>query len=500
MLAVASIALVAFMIVVYAFGPSGLGVSPDSVGYREAALSLTKSEGFLGPRGEPFIDQPPLYPAMLAATATVLRVDIERAAVLLHALLFGVVAVLVAVLCQHLTGSWPTAVVAAILIVLSTSFQVSAGYLLSELLFVSLQLAAFLMLAIWASTSRSTILLVGTALASGAASVTRYAGVATICACIVSVLFLSRTDYRERLRNAGMFAIIASMPLGLWFVRTAIVADAPFGHRSVSRFGFLDNIGLTFKTFAALITPQMRDVARANDVATVIAAVVSTAIVGTGVVFAARLRDRRHMLAIIGFALAAYVAFIVSTASIVAYDTIDTRLLMPVLPLIMVLFVAGLWSIRRRAPVLFGVILAFTVAWSVSSAIGTNWRIAQWRADGLSGYSSAIWDSSGVLNAVKVGWRETPERTYSNGDDLLWYRSRLAARRLPKQRNHNSNVVMLGASAVNRSWPISGAYIIWFDKIDREYLFDPGELGAFMNVILIRRFSDGAIYFVQARS
>src|SRR2546425_258486 len=80
-------ALGAAMVLVAAAG-HGAGLTPVSVGYVSVARSLLAGKGFVDWTGQPFVDQPPLFPLALASIGWLARADPLSAVPLFNAVVF----------------------------------------------------------------------------------------------------------------------------------------------------------------------------------------------------------------------------------------------------------------------------------------------------------------------------------------------------------------------------------------------------------------------------
>ena len=85
-----AVSVVGALLVLIATSRYGTGLTPDSGCYISAARSLAAGRGLLPHSGNPFVEWPPLFPALLALTA---RLGIEpiTAARYLNAMIFGAI-------------------------------------------------------------------------------------------------------------------------------------------------------------------------------------------------------------------------------------------------------------------------------------------------------------------------------------------------------------------------------------------------------------------------
>ena len=195
----------------FSYGP---GLGPDSAIYVKVARNLLAGEFFRQLYGEPFILQPPLYPALLAAASLPLG-DPKDAIAPLNAAISGATIVVV--------GTWlrrriESRFVAAwgVLAVACSHPLVWAGAIGFPLaLFILLTMAALINADNYFRDGRRSSL-VWASLFSSLAWLTHYTGGAAVVA--VAVLLVARPDaaLSARIKRAVSYAVGGAAPLVLW--------------------------------------------------------------------------------------------------------------------------------------------------------------------------------------------------------------------------------------------------------------------------------------------
>jgi hypothetical protein len=123
------------------------------------------------------------------------------------------------------------------------------------------------------------------------------------------------------------------------------------------------------------------------------------------------------------------------------------------------------------------------------------------------GYSGRLWKESSIVQYLQHEPLQTSHIIYSNAPDVLYILVNLSAKTSPAKTAYNSSgVTPLSGPRVNDlsrigdSWPESNdSYLIWFDKIEREYLFTLSDLQSVADFRQINRFDDGGTYLVSRR-
>lgn len=211
-------AVLGFVLVLLAT-PYGIGTSPDSVIYLNAADNILSGNGVsvtIAPNQyQPLTQYPPLYPVTLAALGYfgITPYDFGRwFSGIVYALNIFLVG---AVLIRLIPGSiWP-ALTAAMLMLFAPVMVGIHIMAWSEPLFVLFTLLCFLLLSEYFNNLK-LVWIITASIFAGLAILTRFAGAAVIAACI-SALFLldKKTRFILRLRNALLFILISFAPLVL---------------------------------------------------------------------------------------------------------------------------------------------------------------------------------------------------------------------------------------------------------------------------------------------
>src|SRR5258708_6030462 len=210
-LAFAIILLVAFAGMMFATR-SGAGLTPDSLTYVNAARQLMQGEPLTeisaNGKANPYTHFPPLFPVLMAITSTLLRTDPSQAGRYINCLLFGLNALLVA-LVLHRAGS---------------RFYIHL-MVWSEPLFILLMLSGIYFLQRFLQSNSISDLAIS-ALAVGLSALVRYVGVAFIVAEFFYILFLVRKAWRTQLRLLLLQGVVASTPIALWSIRNIAISGS----------------------------------------------------------------------------------------------------------------------------------------------------------------------------------------------------------------------------------------------------------------------------------
>jgi len=213
-------------IVAYACTPWGVLVDFDSYYYLSAATSLIQGHGFgyLTSAGSisPLTHYPPLYSTVLAIFSLLTGRDMLLSARITACLLIGLNAFIFGWLSSRYTCSaWTGAAVTALFAASTVNLGLIVAGLSEGLFFVFVLLALFCVAE--AIYSESKAWLIGAALCSASASLTRYAGIGIILAGGMAILLLGCRAWKNRIVALLAYGSIAGLPLGLWDLRNLLL-------------------------------------------------------------------------------------------------------------------------------------------------------------------------------------------------------------------------------------------------------------------------------------
>jgi hypothetical protein len=209
------------MTAVWRSTPYGLGLVNDSATYAEGATSLLAGKGYVrisgGGEVKPITHFPPLFSIVLASLGFA-GLDLLTGARVLITILFGVDILLVGLSVYKISQRMGFAIFGALLLAVSDLHLGVYSFALSEPLFLTLMLAAYLSLGQsidhphWSWSALTGLLL-------SLAYLTRYAGVSLFIATIL-VLLIIRPPML--LRRVGIIVAGAILPIFSWLVYSLV--------------------------------------------------------------------------------------------------------------------------------------------------------------------------------------------------------------------------------------------------------------------------------------
>lgn len=471
----------------YATSRYGAGVNTDSIGYLGLAGDIAERGGeFLGEALA--VEQPPGYPAALAGLSRVTGIRPADVARGVGAGCAGIVVGLAALCVGRVTASpWLRGLV-PFGVGLAMPMLVVCTMAWSEPLFMALVMAVLVLLS-GPSRSPARIVLIG--LLTAAAFLTRYAGAVLLPTVGLTVLARRDLSWRERGIRLALFAAVALGPIVLYVLRNREVSGTLLGYRLPAAAGFTGQAVLAAR---AVVSWSGVGTLQSHPWAALCAlAGLGLALAGLGGKDAVRAGLLPHAVFVAGYA-----AFLVWSSSRVLFDPIDTRLMAPIHPSLVVLAAGLLAPEAARRPLGLAVLALLWFAGPVRATLrGAHERARQ----GAGGYSAVAWRESPLIRALTL---EVPRDAviFSNGPDAIGFLAGRSAEMLPPYRaGYVDSRPPVEPEALFREYArLDGAFIVWFDRKNRPHVYSPGKLAEAGRLEPVARFPDGAIYRFRSRN
>lgn len=488
------LALLGMALLGWSLGQFGAGLSPDSVGYISVARGLATGHGLRLADGSLLVNQPPLYPLLLATGTVLFRVDPLAVAPMLNVLLFGVTVGLSGLLCVALIDATALALLGTAAIAVSVPLVNVTLMAWSEPLFIAL-LAAAMVLALRYRERPTTSRLLGWALVVALASLTRYAGIALIGAGVGTIVLVSGIGWRHRVRDVVRFTVVAAAPLAAWMLRNRSISGTLTGDRSPSDSPFWQNLERSAAVLGAWFVPGAGE--------SVLPALVLVALALLLVGWSWR-RDGGAWLGAaiarwspVWLAAMGYAAFLVLTATFTGLDPLDDRLWSPAVVPLMLLVLAllerlGVLTIAAaRAPWLHDVLPIATLLWLVLPLHASYGVVAQYREDGGSGFGDRGWRESETIAYLRAHPNDC--YVYSNEPDAITILTGIPAELSPLKSEHGLTRV----TPLPAVWPAERrACLVWFTQESWDVLWNTDDLRTKVRLELVREIVDGKVYLL----
>jgi hypothetical protein len=471
----------------------GVGITPDSVVYLEAARNLADGRGLVtsdeGIELRPLTRFPPAYPAALALP-TALGADSLDAARWLALALFGANVALVGLLiARSAPGSRWLPAIGAVLIACSPEMAMLHGAALSEPLFLLLGFSGLLLLSRHLEQPRDSVLLAA-ALATGLATLTRYVGLALVATGLLAILLAANPSARRRARDAAIFAAVGLLPIAAWALRNRLAGGSATGRS----FAF-HPIGPDAFALAASSAGEWLLAGRVGALA---AGLLAAGLLACALHWLATGAARAPLPRILALFVPVYLLLLIASICFVdAATPLGGRILSPMLVALLALALGGVGArIRaRRSFAIPAALLALVLAAGYARET-TGW-VRERAALGGAGFGSLAWRTSPTLRRVA----ELPAgaRIYSNARDAVLILTGRTTFWLPAPVDAETRLPRPGylpeLERIRSGLRAEHTALVWFDGVFwRWYLPSGPDLRSRLPIRLETRLPDGEIW------
>ncbi len=487
-------ALAGFFIIHVFTRHSGIGVSPDSVVYMSVASNLYEHGILKDFSMIPVADFPCFYPVFLAFVRFIARTDIMCFAPFLNGLLFAMLIYLSGWImekftCRSKLYKW----ILLVVIVASPCLLEIYSMLWSETLFILLTLLFIPAIRFYfKSYSLSTLFLAGGIAAL--ACITRYAGITLPATAGLLILLDIRMKPAKKMAHMIIFGLTAVSLLALNLLRNVLINGTLTGHREKGITSFRQNMHDLGSVFCDWLPFFNGRYAFAEAIA-------AFWIIAFIALFIRRRVKESGFHSYDNIATAffiVYFLFIVVSATLSRYQTLNSRLLSP-------LFIPWIWGASSWIPgrLIFlpdraaRMRMAIGMA-GLAAAVCFLW--GQWLADnetwdgvkdaGIPGYTEDPWRNSETIKYVQtnkdqIGRFQKQYTLYSNAPDAIWFFMGLHSDMLP----HKDFKKDIAEFLAEKSF-----YIIWFNDGVNPDLIPIEYISAHKKLVESHLFGDGAVY------
>lgn len=492
------VAFVAFVAVVLATSRFGVGLAPDSVVYANGARNLADGNGFTNLDGGPIALFAPGYAAVLAL-ADLVGIDVFDFARYFDAAMLALVVLLAYALARRHLHS-PVVIQAATLLVGSSAVLLEIfTKALSESAFVPVTLASVIVCEeiMWRPAGiraeATAVVLVW------AAFYLRYPGIVLAGVGAGAVLARARViGWRPAVARAGVFvAACVSAPV-LWMLRNVDAVGDPLGPRYAASRSLTRNVAdvageLSVWAATDLVPGAIRVLVFGSVI--VIVAVLGV-LLGVRRIHLPHDADRLAPLALF---VAAYVVYLVVSASLVAFRPIETRFLVPVfVPLV----VLGAWLFEKLRDALPRARSTMNMAGVVFVVVNVVWFVdstVTFAREGAGGYARDRWQHSALLRDAA---RLDPEvLTFTNDIRAVELFLGVPMPQVVAKRKHaETEEETTSLPDFVRTVECAGrARLVWFEPNNRPQLYTPEDLARSLGVRPLAVHPDGVVYELLPR-
>ena len=483
----------------------GVGMSPDSLVYLSTAKSLINGKGYVIHDGSAVTNWPPLYPTLLAIIGLT-GLSLLDAARYLNVVLFGLIIFVSGLWLRKNIESLPLVVLGCLAVLFAQPLLSVSLHAWSELTFILLVLLFVMQMQRFLETGKLPPLILS-AIIAAALFATRYAGYSVVLSGILLLLLAhNRRSLRERLLNATVFGLIAVLPMAPWFAKNYAISSTLTGQRHASIQPLAESASHAVYTVACWLMPSQIPIPPRILIAR--ALLIMLTVLWTIVARRRRESDDEGVgsaAAVLAWVLLVYVVLLVISASRVATDPIDNRLMSPAYVPLMLMIPLAIQALRSRfgphsAARTAGAVMAVLFGlWLTYPAYCTAHTVRACRRDGAGRYLKAAWNDSRLTSYLKSKPLNGP--VYSNSPEAAYILAGIGAKlsptapKRPTPKMHSPSLAEF-KSAIKAK----GAYLVWFSNDNyRPWLHPLPEIRSVCNTKLLFRGAGGSVYMVRLR-
>ena len=501
---IAILGFIGTIAVVFLTSRYGAGVAPDSVYYISVARHIADGTGFIGYDGFNFVLQPPLYPLLLAAIKIIFSLDPLVSAGYLNAILLGLIVYLSGLFLLKYLKSALLTVTGTAYILISFVFVQNFLIALSEPLFILFILLYLFYFDIYRIKGTiSPLILFSTA--ASLACFTRYVGVIIILTGAVSIFIWKRKSLKEMFRHLAIFLLITILPTGLWILRNYFLSGTFVGQRAESSYTLSENLLFLFNTVLKWYLPLHIDEMQ-------LFFLLLTAAAG---IFAGIFLVKKRKIEVIRFnhfgpallLILFYSGILVISSTTTAYDKIANRLLSPVfIPSIFIVFLfldnilewLSKHLRQRYVPIVFLIVI---IVWLEYPAAKTFYNIEYYVQQSGWEYNSKAWKDNSVIEYLNNRKHfETGYSFYSNVPEAVYILTNKETKWSPPKTLYNSPELLNINPGQKTIWQGENkACLVWFNNVDRNFLFSIDELQKSTKMVKVVQLKDGEIYTIAKK-
>ncbi|MCG8314449.1 MAG: glycosyltransferase family 39 protein [Pseudomonadales bacterium] len=477
----------------------GPGLSSDSAGYFNLADDISKN-GFQFLYENKSVTQPPLYPVLLSLTSALLKSSQLEASLAINVFSCFLLILMLYHSAYKVSKSIAVSSTMGILCCVSVPLTFTWSMAWTEPLFITLVFAS-LYITTHLEHKKFIILIAG--IVTAAAILTRYVGVIMIPLLFLYIAVHRTTNPLDAFKKGMIMAILPTLVLFAYATRNFVISDTWFGDRYPGILGLEENISLaTLTIFSWFIPIKAASLFGENKLFLLFVLLVITACFTwlkrnyiANLLLKSEKATRLHLYFIL-----IYTAFIIWTSTNTAYDHIDSRLLSPIYPSIIIVIsflLAPEHFKKRKLWKIFYISLSLVLI--ITPLKSTIYELRLNLSEGAGGYNTKTWRDSQLMNHLKETSDYKNAVIFTNASEAIFLLAGINAVETPAKRQYNSQSPT-GVNSLNLfeiHSEFDGALLAWFDNTDRAYFYNPQELSSMSRLSILHRFEDGTLYKVE---
>ena len=491
--------LLGFFVILLFTHHSGIGVSRDSIAYISAANSFVEGKGFIEYDNVPLALFPVGYPILLGIIKTITNCSLIVSGAYLNALLFATIVYLLGCIIKQQVYS-NKVITITLIAVLAFAVPLHEDFymLWSESVYILLEVLFIIALSHYFTKQLKYCFYIAVFIAAYAA-ITRFAGITFIVVPGIFLILNTNIPLKKRLKNIIAGLLVGITPLSINLIRNYYSTTEVAGNRQHGIYTLYQNISFSGKVFCEWFYNTTLNSATSFSIGLIILLLlVSYSIFILIRIYKYRSNASYYKIATVYGAV--YYLFMLTTATISRYETLNNRLLSPLfIPVLLLMIHIGerlinstLFASLQRAKaiiitMLFVVLLSKEVIASYDFYIDTQ-------EGGIGGYTEDSWRESETIQYVKehinmfskLSINDIP--VYSNSAHALYLYTDTYFTLLPEKTHLNK---------IENMYKLPAFYIIWFNEEGNDDILPVETIQKNRTLKVIQQFKDGTAYLIK---
>lgn len=466
----------------------GIGVSPDSIHYISTANALNEGRTYLQFDNQPLIMFPFGFPSFLAITHWIFQIDLLKNMPIINGCMFAALIFLSGCMVEITNATkWLKWIILALILTSPTLLEIYF-MMWSEALF-----ALELMLFIWLcgnyfkqhSLKNLLILSAITAIAFD----TRFAGISLVATGALLILLSHDMPWATKIKHGLLFGIISCSLVLINLSINYNLTNTLTGIRQKGVTGLSENI-----QYYGLVVASWLPFSKQTEGAAFYIGLLFIMLLFFIFIYRIYKRIEHNSFEKIAatFTLI-YSIFMLVTATVSRYETMNSRLLSPffIAFLFTLSFYIVSWialiqkkTISRGLRICIVIISMLLVVQYVQKDIEVYNEVKQ---GGIGGYTEDDWKESELISYLKTRpvYFNGVVPIYSNASHAIYLYTKKAVNIVP-ERVHERKVAAFYA--------VPEMYLVWFNAEDNKELLNKAEISSHFNMKEVATFKDGIIF------
>lgn len=482
------IGIIGFCVVQLFTNHAGLGISPDSIHYISASDALIAHKGYIQFDGNPLIMFPFGYPTFLYLIQIILGNNLLNSMPHVNGVLFAILIILSGFMMEaSRMNRWIKWLLLGLIVTSPTLIEIY--YMLwSESLF-AIEVLIFIYLGRNYFNNYTLKSLIVFSFITAIAFDTRLAGFSMVVTGALFIFLNKEINWNKKWIHAVLYVMISCSLLLLNLFINYYKSNSLTGKRQKGITTFLENL----QNFGNVIVTWLPLQSIIKNGAIYIAVLFILVILFLFLYRTIKQIEHNSFEKIAASFTLIYTLFMLISATFSRYETLNSRLLSPFyIPFILTIsfYISSVSknshykSLNKYTNLIFIILILLTIQNQIIQDIKDCKSLNE---GGIGGYTEDDWKESELINYLQTNaaiWKNS-KPIYSNASHAIYLYTKKSVAIVP-ERVHIDNVKIFNK--------VPESILIWFNTENNKDVLSLSEINQSCQLILVKKFKDGAIY------